>query len=173
MKLSKQAILTAILLAVVLFVIGYFTWYKFFELVLPDIGNVNYITTSFTEAFRNSLLFGLTLALIPIATILIWKFAPVITPDKRIFTVCIIIFAMIVSVYGRRKMIVTEAKNLQTMTVLDYTNPSFPESRTIESRIPVSMLYFELFALGGLIAGSVFAFFAMRQKNIQTAVFMH
>jgi hypothetical protein len=72
---------------------------------------------------------------------------------------------MTASVLVRREMIKSQAKNLPPTTVLDYTDPVNPQPKTIESGIPVSTLKFELFALAGLVTGSVISFFSLRQKT--------
>ena len=165
MKLSKQAVIIAIILSVALFFIGLYTWGNFFDLILPIVGNVKYLSTSMTGQFRYSMLFGLTLALIPIATILIWRFAPVFKKQRRVLTVCIIILALTVAVFARREIIKSKATNLQPTTILDYSDPSNPQPKTIESGIPIETLNFELFALAGLIVGSLIAFFSLRQNK--------
>lgn len=165
MKPSKQAVIITFILSVGLFFIGLYTWGRFFDLILPIVGNVKYLSTSMTGQFRYSMLFGLTLALIPVATILIWRFAPVFSKQGRILTVCIIILAMTLTVFSRREIIKAKATNLQTTTILDYSDPSNPQQKTIESGIPIESLNFELFALAGLIVGSLIAFFSLRQNK--------
>jgi hypothetical protein len=165
MKPSKQAVIIAIILSAGLFFIGLYTWGKFFDLILPIVGNVKYLSTSMTWQFKYSKLFGLTLALIPIATILIWRFAPIFNKQRRILTVCIIILALTVAVFSWREIIKAKATNLQPTTILDYSDPSNPQPKTFESGIPIESLNFELFALGGLIVGSLIAFFSLRQNK--------
>lgn len=165
MKYSKQLIIiTIILSSVILFFVGLYTWSTFFELILPIVGNVKYWSTSLTGQFRDSMLFGLSLALIPIATILVWRVGPVFTKQRKALAVFIIILSMVVAVFGRREMIKLHAKNLQATTILNYSNPSNPDPKTIETGIPIETLNFELFIFGGLIVGSLIAFFSLRQN---------
>jgi hypothetical protein len=165
MKHPIRIIISAIILSALLFFIGIYTWGNLLELVLPVVGNVKYHETSLTGHYRDSMTLGLILALIPITTILIWKFAPVFTTSKRFFTVCIILLAMITSVLIRREMIKSQARNLQATAVLDYSDPANPQPKAIETGIPLSTLNFELFALYGLIGGSTISFFSLRQRS--------
>lgn len=133
--------------------------------ILPVVDNVKYLTTSMTGQFQDSLIFSLTLALTPIATILIWKFAPVFRTQRRILTACIIILAMTISVLARREMIKSQARNLQPTTVIDYSDPDVPTNKSIEALIPLPTLKFEIFALIGLIGGGIISYFSLKEKS--------
>ena len=132
---------------------------------LPIVGDVKYQADTMTAPFRQSLLFALTLALIPISSILIWRFAPVLAAQKKILTIGIILIAIILSVATRREMIKYQARHLQPTTILDYSDATNPQPKTIESLIPISTLNFELFALAGLLTGSIISFFTLRQNT--------
>ena len=96
---------------------------------------------------------------------LIWKFAPIFTTQKRILVIGIILIAMTLFVATRREMIKDQAKHLQSTAILDYSDPTNLRSKTIEYGISVSTINFELFALGGLVTGSIISFFTLRQKT--------
>ena len=151
MKLSTRTIIIGIVLSIVLFFAGYYSWVKLFFALLPVVNNVSYTETSPTGLFINPFLFSLTIALIPIATILIWRFAPVLKPQRKILTVCIIVICVAASILVRREMIKYKASHLQ---------PTI-----IESSIPVSSLNFEIYALAGLITGSMISFISLRQRT--------
>ncbi len=165
MKLSKQTIIIALILSVVLFFVGMYTWNSLFMLILPIVGNIKYVNSSLNGPFLISMLFSLTLALIPFATIIIWRFAPVFKTQRKILTVCIIFLSIIVSVLVRREMIKSKARNLQPTTVLDYSDPANPISKSIYMDIPISSLKFEYYALVGLIAGSIIAYLLLKEKS--------
>ena len=165
MKLSAKTIIITIILSVILLIVGFYSWNYFFMATLPIVGDVKYQADNMTAPFRQSLLFALTLALIPISSILIWRFAPVLAAQKKILTIGIILIAIILSVATRREMIKYQARHLQPTTILDYSDPTTPQPKTIESLIPISTVNFELFALAGLITGSIISFFLLRQKT--------
>lgn len=165
MKLSTQTIIIAIILSIVLFFVGLYTWGNIFNALLPIVGDVKYIDTSLNGQFINSLLFSLTLALIPITTILVWKLAPVFKTQRKILTVFIIIIAVTASLLVRREMIKYQARHLQPTTSLDYTDQSNPQPKTFETGIPVSALNFELFAFAGLVIGGAISFLSLKQRT--------
>lgn len=165
MKLSKQSIVIAILLSAALFFTGRYVWSNYYDLLLPVVGNVKYVSTSITGEYRNLNLFGLTLALIPVAAMLIWRFAPVISIHRRMLTVCIIMLSITVSVFARREIIRTKATNIQSATKPGNTGTSDPQLSNSQAGIPFESLKFEQFAFAGLIAGSLIAFYSLRQKK--------
>lgn len=167
MKPSIKTILIAIILSVILFIIGVESWGSIFTLLLPIVGDVKYASTDLGSMIQGSLLFSLALALIPIVTVLIWKFASVETRQKKALTVLIILVTITSFVVIRREMIKYQARHIQPTTVLDYSDPANPQPKAIEVHIPVSTLNFELYALAGLVAGSLISFFTLRERTAQ------
>lgn len=165
MKLSTPTIIIAIILSIALFFAGQYLWGNIFTALLPIVGDVKYFETSLAGQFINSLFFSLTIALIPIATILIWKFAPILKTQRKVLTVFIIVIAVTVSIIVRREMIRYQASQSQSTTFLYHTESSNPQPKTIESGIPVSKIYFEVFAFAGLVIGSVISFLSLRQRT--------
>jgi len=165
MKLSTLTIIIAIILSAALFFVGQYYWSNLFTVLLPVVGDVKYFDTGLNDQFISTMRFSLTLALIPIAAILIWRYAPVLKPQRKVLTVCIIILAMTISVLIRREMIKFQAKHIQKTTILDYSDLANPQPKTVETGIPVSTLHFELYALTGFAAGSVISLFSLRQKT--------
>jgi hypothetical protein len=131
MKLSTSTIIIAIILSIALLFAGQYSWGSIFIALLPIVGDVKYFETSLAGQFINSLLFSLTLALIPIATILIWKSAPILKTQRKILTVFIIVIAVTFSVIARREMIRYQVRHLKPTTVLDHTDPSNPQPKKI------------------------------------------
>jgi hypothetical protein len=165
MKLSAKTIIITIILSVILLIVGFYSWNYLFMVTLPFVGDVKYQADSLTAPFRQSVVFALTLALIPISAMLIWRYAPIFTTPKKILTVVIIVIAMTLSVVARREMIKYQARHLQPTTVLDYSDATNPQPKTIESIIPISTVNFELFAFAGLVTGCIISFFSLRRKT--------
>jgi hypothetical protein len=167
MNTPKLTFVIAIILTVILFVTGVYIWNSFFFLFLPVIHGVNYIGTDLTTLFQNSLVFSLTLALIPVASVLTWRFAPVLSRQRKILTVCIIVIAMMVSVLIRREVIKSQIRNMRPSAIIDYSDPANPVQKNFMAGFPVSDLKFEYFLLAGLVAGSAISLFVLKEKNNQ------
>jgi hypothetical protein len=165
MRLSRQTIILTVFLAVVLFFIGMYTWNLWLVLILPKFADVIYLSSGFGNPFINSLLFSITLALIPVTTVLIFRYSPIYVTWRKILAVCVIIILMTASVLTRREMIISRAKSLQPTRVLDYSDPPKPHRKTIEYGIPLSTLKFELFAFAGLVVGGCVSFLFLSQPK--------
>lgn len=136
--------------AILLFIIGFLTRDYLFSLCIPDMEYITFSVTSINSQFNMLLLFSFTLAFIPIAAVLLWKFAPVVSSMRKTLSVIIIILGMITSVFIRRELI----------KFADYSIDS-----NIKSLIPIQQLQFEFYALVGLIAGCVAAYVLLREKK--------
>lgn len=150
MKSSARIVFIAIMASIALFIIGLYCWGDIFEILLPDVGNAKYVADNFTDTFKNSIYFGLILASIPIMTILVWKFAPILNTKRKILTVFVIVFTLLTSILMRSKMVEFQAKSLQPIV--------------FENHIPLSTLKFELFALAGVLFGTAVSFYTLREK---------
>jgi len=165
MSLSKQAIIIASILSIVLFIAGFYTWSSFFLLMLPIVNDVKYLDTDLSMPLWDSLVFGLTLALIPAATVLVWKLAPIFNNQRKVLTACIIVLTMMVFVIIRREVVKSQLRNLKPSTTIDYSNPASPVQKSIELLFPIVDLNFEYFVLIGLISGSTISLFALKEKK--------
>ena len=165
MRFSFKTIIVTVLISVTLLFVGFFSWDKIFDLLLPNVEEVKYLSTSFTESFRQILVFSLTLALIPISSILIWRFAPIISIKKKILTIVIIFVSIVFFIERRREMIKYYAMHLEPTSVIDHFDTSDnPQFKKTENRIPVSTLIFEWYAFAGLITGSFISIVSLRAK---------
>jgi hypothetical protein len=164
-KLSIITIIIAVILSIALFLAGMQYWGSIFTSLLPIVGDVTYTSNSLTGQSMDLLKIGLILASIPIITILLWRFAPVVKTQRRVLVACIIVLAMIISVIGRREIIKSRARNLQPTEIIDFSDLANPTPKLIKTGIPVSSLKFDLFALIGLIGGSIISYFSLREKS--------
>jgi hypothetical protein len=159
MRSAKSTIIITISLSIVLFLIGLYSYNSYITLTLPSIENVKYSTTDVADAFRQPLYFGLTLGLFPIIIIFLWRVTPILTINKKLLTICILLVFMISFIIVRREMIKSQARYLQ---------PTSQNIETFQSHIPLSSINFELFAIAGLVTGGIVSFFSLGQKTNPT-----
>jgi hypothetical protein len=162
MKTFLQKNGVVIVTALGLLITSQIIWPRFFEITMPAPGKAAYTVRKLTDMTNGPRLFAVALALIPIAAVIVWRYAPVITASRKLWTVILIVLAMTAAVLARREMIHLKAKNAQPVTITDYSSPGNPQPKQVIPDIPISSFKFELFAIGGLVAGSVLAFFAFR-----------
>jgi hypothetical protein len=160
MKSAKITIIITIILSIILFFIGLYTYDSFITLTLPSIENVQYIATDIADAFKQPLYFGLTLALFPIVITFLWRVTPILTINKKLLTICILLVFMILFIIVRREMIKSQTSHLLPVTL---------NVEKLKVAYPLSSINFELFAISGLITGSFVSFFSLRQKSKSTS----
>lgn len=153
MKSTKSTILITIIISIVLFFAGLFSYGSFISFTLPKTTNIIFVTTDFKDSFKQPLYFGLTLALIPLAALFLWRMGSISAINKKILSIGILLVCMILFMVARREMIIFQANHLTTSSAERFKIP-----------MPFASIKFELFALAGLLAGGIISFFALRQK---------
>jgi hypothetical protein len=150
--ISNQTRIIGGIVSIVLFIVGLMCWGRIFAWLLPKAGDVVWQMEHLSDGFRSSLIFGLTLALIPVGAILLWKFAPINRPGKRAISICILLAGIVLSIYVRRELI-------------EFVSVSpIPD---IKMHVPVSQAKFDIYALAGLISGCAVAWLLLKEKRVQ------
>jgi hypothetical protein len=161
MRLSKTTIIVTTILFIVLFLVGMRSYSSFFNLTLPKIDGVVYQANSVAGSFAMPLIYSLTLAAIPVATILLWKKANIHSATKRVLVPLVLFICIAIATLLRQYMLRTEIKKVAdvTQSINDHTNEN------IKTAISLDKLDIEKYMLVGLIAGIVVVYFTMRPKT--------
>jgi uncharacterized protein (DUF2225 family) len=159
--MRNPSIVIGMILSVIFFFAGIFSYEFFFERTLPIIGNVKYLDNSMTGQFKKLLAYSLTLGLIPLSTVLIWKFAPVYLIKRKILTVIIISSCIFLAGLFRYEKIKSRAKE---MDELQRGINARPENK-IEFHIPIDEVNIESYMFSGLLLGSLISYFSLKQKK--------
>jgi hypothetical protein len=157
MRVSKSTLLFLLFFSLSLLWAGFFNHGRFIVWALPKVTGLKYQSTHVGGQFLNALLFGLTFALIPMASFVIWKYGPVISALRRVLTIAIIVLSVFLGLYARQQWVKSHAVNTAEPTGVD-------------SFINMDQLHFENYMFCGLTIGSVLSFFLLRQtKRLKTA----
>lgn len=161
MRLSKITIIVTIILFVVLFLVGMRSYSSFFNLTLPKIDGVVYQADSAAGSFTMPLIYSLTIATIPVATILLWKRANIHSATKRVLVPLILLVCIAITSLLRQYKLTTEIKKTAEITrsINEQTNEN------TKTTISVDKLDMEKYMLIGLIAGIIVVYFTMRPKT--------
>ena len=160
MKLTRQLYIRILLISVALFIVGQFIFKPFFEFLEPGFDLITFNVIEIQKGIRTSLLFSLTLFLIPIFILLTWRLSQVIASRKKTESVLIILVFIAASLWIRH----IEVKSYYTYLLhnnLIYIKDKFPVNAPID---PVNFVYY---MFGGLCIGCIFSFFLVRQKNMK------
>jgi hypothetical protein len=160
MKPTRQLYIRILLISVTLFILGQFIFKPFFEFLEPGFDLITFNVIEIQKGIRTSILFSLTLFLIPIFILLIWRLSQVTTPSKKTESVFVILFFIAASLWIRH----IEVKSYYTYLLhnnLIYLKDNLPVNAPID---PVNFVYY---MFGGLCIGCIFSYFLVRQKNMK------
>lgn len=158
MTLSKTTIILTTILFIAFFLLGMLSYSSFFFLTLPRIEGVVYHANSVTGGFTMPLIYSLTLAAIPIATILLWKRAKIHSATKRILVPMVFFICIVIAIWLRQYNLTTEIKKSAEIT--QSLNEQTKDN--IKTTISLDNLDIEKYMLLGLFAGIVVVYFSMR-----------
>ncbi|MET4141007.1 hypothetical protein [Pedobacter sp. UYP1] len=158
MKNNKTLIVLTIVSSIILFILTMTQFWKLFGLLLPEIENLKYNSTSLTGQFRTTLFFSAVIGLAPILLYLTWLLASVRTTKNRIVSIFIVFTFMIISTIWRQQTIksaFTEIPDLKTQS-----------EETVYSTVSIENLNFEYYLLGGLILGCMVSYLITKNQSI-------
>jgi hypothetical protein len=91
MRRFNSIYLPAIIISIALFILGQLFFVRLFEFLEPKITGILFEITERDRALKTSLLFSLTLALIPIVLVLIWRLASITSVNKKLASMATIL----------------------------------------------------------------------------------
>jgi hypothetical protein len=126
-----------VLLFIIFFIIGFVTYRDFFDLALPDVKGVYYIDNSFTVVFMNTLLYSLTIGLIPVFFSIVWKMSPIISVKRKFLSIVIIFVCLSMAILFGYKNVLSTANKLKAANANNLNNPTlhFPLKNCIPNSI--------------------------------------
>ena len=142
-------IITIILLCAIFFFLGFFSFAKFYKIVLPDVYGLQY-QMDLAAVENTQTVFAIVMGLVPLSLFITWGLIPLHSADKKTTTAFVIIICMAAAVYIRYKMLLHYFEGL----VQSLTN----KSSSSGVKYPFNELGFEYYLFGGLIAGCIISY---------------
>jgi len=157
MKSSKKEVILAGLIAIAFFILGQLLWSNLFKFFEPKIKGIEFrIIESNSKTIKTSLLVSLTLALIPILTVLIWRLGSIISSTRRIAVSLTILAFIAIGIMIRhaavRAYFTRIANNINPSKEKDVIYPLDPD--------------FGYYMFAGLCIGFIVSYLLFRQKKI-------
>ncbi len=153
MKHPKTTILLTIAFSVALFVLGIFIYGQYPELLLPKVNGGFYQVTEITGSFKATFMFSLILSLTPLSLYLVWRFSPIISYNKKLLSVGIVLACMALAIIGHQQMI--KSYFISLLNRVDNISVSYP----------LNEVHFDYYLFLGLCVGCCISFFSLRQKS--------
>lgn len=145
-----------LLLAVSFFALGMYIYTPLFMFFEPRVDGISVQVTDFGGILRTSVLFSLTLALIPVLISVTWSLGAIVSFTRRFATVLIVLAFISLAIFIRHQSVrsyLTGAAN--TLSPGSSTPLSYPLD-------PVNFVYY-MFA--GLCIGCLVAYFIYRARK--------
>jgi hypothetical protein len=156
-KFSARDLLITLLVSLVLFAIGIYSYPAFLKFMDPTVPGAIYNVTRFESPFEQARLFATVCAAVPFVCYSLWKVMPNLSQSKKISSAALIVVAMLATLLTRRYFLARELSDLTG------ANPGF----TIKTSISTTFenLDFEYWLTVGLLAGAVLSFLFFRHKD--------
>jgi len=154
----KPIYVQVLLIAAILFVLGQFIYVPFFGFAEPKIEGILFQIIERKGNIKTSLLFSLTLASIPVLSVMVWRLGPVASPIKRFAILVTILFFMVMAILVRQ----LEVKTFFIRAV----KPVILPKDGAELRYPIDPVNFVFYMFAGLCIGAIISWISFRQKNI-------
>lgn len=145
------SLVAGILLFIVFFLVGWFTYNSFVDWWLIREG-ARYTTHALNTLSIKSVLFSLALAVIPLSTVLIWRLGPVLTIKRKLLVPVIIILITVLSCFAERQ--------LEKQYIRKNSQPGYDAYIVLGKYNGI-----EMYMLAGVCVGSCLALFVLRQKK--------
>jgi hypothetical protein len=142
-------IITIILLCAIFFFLGFLSFAKFYNIVLPDVYGVQY-QMDMAAVENMQTIFAIVTGLVPLCLFITWELIPLHSSDKKTSTAFIVLIFMAAAVYIRYKMLLHYFEGL----VQSLTN----KASTNGVKYPFGELGFEYYLFGGLVAGCIISY---------------
>ena len=153
----RKAIIISIILSIVLLIVGFYWYGDILDWSLPRIKGVTYNADSFGEAFFDNVGFAVILALVPLTTVLCWKYYPISSKRNQMLSA-----ALIVACVGGVAVIKIIMFRMQANLYLN----NFYSSTQLKVVIPMKEATFVRYMIFGLIAGCVINYFLLKDRKI-------
>jgi hypothetical protein len=159
---SLVNIVTLFFVCAIFFFLGFLSYSRFYHIVLPDVVGIQY-KMDLAAIGSNQDLFGVIAAAIPLLLFFTWQLIPLYNNDKKTFSVLLVIICIVLAVYIRYKILVSEFTKMVESS----------SSKTSLIAIPFEQLGFEWYVAGGLLVGCIISFMAFHNKIVRRRFPVH
>ena len=144
------------LLAIAFFALGLYIYTPFFMFFEPRMDGISVQVTDLGGLLRTSVLFSLTLALIPVLIAVTWSLGAIVSFTRRSATVLIVLAFISIAIFIRHQSVksyLTEAANM------------LPPGSSTPLAYPLDPVNFVYYMFAGLCIGCLVAYFIYRARK--------
>ncbi len=140
-----------------LFALGQFLFVKAFIFFEPHIDGVLFKITEHNGILKTSILFSLSLALIPILIVLSWRLAHIASVNKQIASALMILIFIAIGIFARHQQV-----KIYFTTVV---KPALLTKDRTSIIYPIDPVNFVYYIFTGLFIGCVFSYILFKKKS--------
>ena len=159
MNRSKTIYTSTLLFSIAFFILGQILFVKLFEFFEPKVDGVLFQIIERGGILKTSLLFSLILALIPALILLTWRLARIISLNKKIASVLIILIFVVTAIFMKHQ----EVKTYFIRVVKPILSPNDKMNVTY----PIDPVNFVYYIFSGLCIGCIVSYFLFWVKKIK------
>ena len=137
--------------------LGQLLFLKIFKLFEPHVEGILFQITEHQATLKTSILFSLSLFLIPIFIVLTWRLAHITSLNKKIASALFILTLIVIGIFARHQ----EVKIYFTTVV----RPVLLTNGKTNVIYPIDPRNFVYYMLAGLIIGCILAFIFFKRRN--------
>ena len=146
-RLSFAIHIWTLLLSIALFILGQLLYVKAFKFFEPAVDGILFQITEGKAILKTSLLFSLSLALIPILIVLTWRFSHLISLNKKFASALIILFFIVLGIFARHQQV--------KMYFTTVVKPAVLTNGTTNMTYPIDPVNFVYYIFFGLLIGCI------------------
>ena len=146
-----------LLSSIAFFAIGQLLFDRAFKFFEPQVDGILFQITEHSATVKTSVLFSLTLALIPVLTVFTWRLAHIISLNKKIASALVILIFIVTGIFVRHQ----EVKIYFTTVV----KPAVLTNGKTSMTYPIDPVNFVYYIFSGLSVGCIISYILFRKKR--------
>ena len=154
---TRTTLIATGMLSIALFLLGQFLFITLFEFFEPKIGGISFQIMEQHKKIKTSVLFSITLACIPVLTLLSWRLGQIVSPNKRVASVLTILLFISTAIFLRHQAV----KSYFTRVVKPII--SLPDGKMFN--YPIDPVNFVYYIFVGFCIGCIASIFIYRQQK--------
>ncbi len=157
MNPSKTIYIWTFVLSIAFFVTGKLLFFEAFSFFEPSIDGIIFQITEHNEGLKTSILFSLSVALMPVLIVLTWRLAHIISINKKVASALIILIFVAISIFVRHQQV-----KIYFITVV---KPALLTNDRPNITYPIDPVVFVYYIFAGLIIGCFVSCILFKKKH--------
>ena len=157
MNPSKTIYIWTFVVSIALFALGQLLFARAFNFFEPHVDGILFQITEHSSVLKTSILFSLSVALIPILIVMTWQLAHIISVNKKIASALMILIFIAIGIFARHQ----EVKIYFTTVV----KPALLTNGRTSIAYPIDPVNFVYYIFSGLFIGCIVSCILFKKKK--------